>query len=164
MQDEEFQSRLNAAVLAAFDALLMEIGRETPYAIALFTCESAMSIGFAATTEEHLAIREVDVDDAAYYRWSTAEWRNEGWRADLFESFTRSPHAETGDFDTHFDGILEAMQMALANRRSKRALQLEDVTLFATVTDDDVAEDVENRTAKVLNPPSVAERFHRRYD
>lgn len=164
MHDEDLQSRLNAAVLAAFDAFLVEVAGDTPYAIALVTCESAMSIGFAATTEEHLAVQKVDVNDAAYYRWSTAEWRNEGWRDDLFQDFTRSPHADTGDSGAYFDGIVEAMQMALANLRSEREPHLEGVILFATVTDDDIAEDTENRTAKMLNPPSLAEEFLRHYD
>lgn len=164
MNDEDLQSRLSATLLVAFDALLVEIDGETPYAIALVTCESAMSIGFAATTEEHLAVQEFNADDAAYYRWSTAEWRNEGWRDDLFQDFTRSPRTDTGDPGAYFDAIVEAMQMALANLRSERDPQLEGVTLFATVTDDDIAEDTENRTAKMLNPPSLSEGFLRRYD
>ncbi|WP_254217692.1 DUF4303 domain-containing protein [Burkholderia multivorans] len=40
----------------------------------------------------------------------------------------------------------------------------EKITLFVTISDDDGSVDLENKSAKVLNPPSVFDRFIKRYD
>jgi hypothetical protein len=39
----------------------------------------------------------------------------------------------------------------------------ERITLFVTISDDNGAEELENISAKLLNPPAVFDRFIKRY-
>lgn len=178
MDWDEITTQLEAAVLAAFDALIASLQGQGLYALALVTEDGSMSVGIAANTEEafqeHLkAEREVEGElspqDEAGYRWNTGEWLHEGWRNDLFAALNRvlcdeAVGEETDNVGGHLAKLVETMTAALARLRREREAMLADTILFVTLTDSDEAEGIEDASAQQVNPPMLLDHFLKRYD
>lgn len=59
--------------------------------------------------------------------------------------------------------MTDIMARALRRLRDIYADRLQNVTLFVTVTDYDEAEEIENRSAILINPPGIAQAFVSRF-
>ena len=177
MDWDDITRQLEQTVLDAFDDLIVATEGQRFYALALVTDDGGMSVGLAANTEDAFQQRlqverqedpELSLQDAAWFRWGVGEWRCEGWRDDLFAAVNRRLHDEVvegriDDIDAHLARLVEAMTMALAQLRRERGAQLTDAILFATLTDSDDAETIENNSAQRANPPALVDTFRKRY-
>jgi hypothetical protein len=165
---------LQAASLAAVTKLLAALDGQRLYALALYTSEGGMSVAMAANTEEAYqaymaAAAEEDQrntpEDQAYCRWASSEWALEGWESDLFDGANALIHQEDSrDFDRYFDAVIAAMTAALVGVKATLGERLADVTAFVTVTDCDLAEEIENASAASINAADLADAFRSRFD
>ncbi|KVH35217.1 hypothetical protein WS88_19490 [Burkholderia cepacia] len=116
-----------------------------------------------------------DDEKAPEFTWATAEWAYESAEADSFNPLCKKL-ADTvlGSTipETRFDAFFKALQrdMIEALRQLDQeglfgtGAEREKITLFVTISDDNGAEELENRSAKILNPPAVFDRFINRYE
>ncbi|NGZ77715.1 DUF4303 domain-containing protein [Saccharibacillus alkalitolerans] len=176
---EEWKEELTEALRADFKALSKRIAGETLYAAALVTDSHAGSVYLGVHTEEALRRRidycknEVGIDTpsiAAALRWTPDEWEYSD--GDLAEG--KMPQVSRRLFDRE-DYSIES-QAAFYETASEALRRLDDeelfgtgaareaVTLFLSVTDDDRTDEVENYSAKLLNPEAVYRRFLGRFD
>ncbi|MGF7147978.1 hypothetical protein FHS96_001587 [Sphingomonas zeicaulis] len=161
---------LGAAVIAVTDDLLASIGRQRPYAICLLTDGDGGSVGFWAATEDDFRRRlaaeaqaeEMTPDYEAYLRWTPEEWSEDAHGDGFMRGVSKKLFAEviggTASPD-HFDRTIAAMTDALAHLRAERADALGQVILFASVSDSDDADAIENASVARLNPPALASTF-----
>ncbi|WP_454762214.1 DUF4303 domain-containing protein [Caulobacter segnis] len=165
---------LQAATVAAVDMVSSKLEKQRLYAVCLQTADDGMSVGFCANTEESYAekraaeaeIEDMSPDYAAYLRWTPAEWGYEGFGDDLFADINRDLTAASAavhdDFALYFDHLIRAMTDALAYLRAERALVLDGVTLFVTISDSEAADAVERRSVQRLNRSTLAAEFDQR--
>ncbi|QEI06756.1 DUF4303 domain-containing protein [Pigmentiphaga aceris] len=175
MNWNELENEVYAAAKEVFVNVQNAHPNEQFYAFALYTDSGAMTICPAANSVEgltrELANDETDPDgeEAAYYRWATSEWAYESWQADSFNDICTKlgDIPESEDFAHTQAKVYEVMTNALARLSKEGVFKPQSSgdapVLFVTLTDDDEAEDVENRSAKVLNSPEVFEKFVNRF-
>jgi hypothetical protein len=145
---------------------------ESFYAFAVYTDEDFSGLSPACNSEEPLA-RRIKEDKLtsklhkAYARWLTAEWAYEGEGAEEFSAVDKAIHALKGTYAENRNAITEATIGALLELDSTGFFGVEEerkkVTLILSITDSQDAEKLENESAKLLNPPSVAKKFIDRY-
>lgn len=183
MDWEKLTSDVAAAATAAFASLISEKAGEHFYAFALYTDEYAETISPSAnSTERHEAklrdTGETDELQIAAYKWATAEWAYEAWKSELFTGIRRDlekhrktlPNSET-DHASYKRSVHECMIAALERmdengffaKVAESANGRENVTLFISSSCDDEAFDLENQSAKRLNPEQVYLPFLKRY-
>ena len=151
---------------------------ETFYAFALYTDDGAMTIIPAANSEEGFrrAAEKYGYskpDQLAWIRWSTAEWAYEAAGGEHFDAAHEQlnlPNRDTGPEDkfVHFLGnLIESMVGALKDLDDEgffgEGEASEAVTLFVTISDSDLADAIEERSSRELNPRPVHKRFLKRY-
>ncbi|MBA9898855.1 DUF4303 domain-containing protein [Burkholderia cepacia] len=175
-----FASEIADAARVTYRALIAAHPYEHFYAFALYTDSGAMTVVPAANSDEGLKrIRErmevADDEKAPEFTWATAEWAYESAEADSFNPLCKKL-ADTvlGSTipETRFDAFFKALQrdMIEALRQLDQeglfgtGAEREKITLFVTISDDNGAEELENRSAKILNPPAVFDRFINRYE
>ena len=133
--------------------------------------------------------RETNPAQSNYYRWATAEWAYEAAGSEHFQAAydllnvperydgDGAEEAEEEDPDEAFEEderfvafkkqVIETMVEALSRLDSEGFFGSggvrEEVTLFVSISDSDAAQEVENDSARKLNPPAVYERFAARY-
>lgn len=73
--------------------------------------------------------------------------------------------AKFGEFfkDLQHD-MIEALRLLNQEGLFGTGAEREKITLFVTISDDNGAVQLENESAKVLNPPAVFDRFIKRYE
>ena len=170
---------LSGAVRSDFVELASKAAAEKIYAIALVTDSYMESLYLAIGTEQSLSKQELkyrkeinpDSEDyKAVLRWTPAEWVYDNnslpdSRLRKINNLLRGNVEHTVEFEAAFYGVLSDALAdldrdgVLSKRQSRN-----DVTLFMSISDDDKAEAVEDYSAKILNPPSVYERFSKRFD
>lgn len=175
-----FAQEIRDAARETYRALLAKHPGEHFYAFALYTDSGAMTVVPAANSEEGLQrVRKQmavpDEESATEFRWGTGEWVYECAEAHSFNQLckrladtvlsTDFPAAEFGRFfnDLQRD-MIEALGLLDREGLFGIGAERERLTLFVTISDDNRAEELENVSAKVLNPPAVSDRFIRRYD
>jgi len=177
MNWEKLTSDVVTAASAAFGSLISEKSDEHFYAFALYTDEYAETILPSANSiEQYEAILRksgyTDEESMACYKWGTAEWAYEAWNAKLFTGIYRElenyrktlPESEVA-YASYKNSVHECMISAL-KRMDESGFFVkgrEDITLFISSSDDDEAFDMENQSAKRLNPEQVYTPFLVRY-
>ncbi|OWR32339.1 hypothetical protein CDO73_01650 [Saccharibacillus sp. O23] len=175
----KFTEELVQAVRADFAELVKRIGNEKLYAVALVTDSDAGTVYLGMNTEESLGRRveyykrEGDPDAESYissYRWMPDEWAYSD--GDLEPSQT----VRASRMLSSRDDYSEETQAAFCEAASEALKQLDqeglfsnvadrdELTLFVYMNDDDRSEDIEDYSAKLLNPEPVYLRFKARYD
>jgi hypothetical protein len=166
---------IQAAVLVTFDELILSVGDERLYVICLQTAEDGISIGAGANTEEGYYAKcssEAELEDItpeyrSYLRWAPAEWRFEVIDDSHFSAVNRDLNVLFTDFvsgyTAHFSRLIEIMTDGLAYLRKARAEMLNNVALFVTISDSEIAEDVEQQSAGQLNPQNILNELLTRY-
>ncbi len=174
MDWEKLTSDVVTAATAAFGSLISEKSDEHFYAFALYTDEDAGTIMPSANSiEQYEAIlRDRGGQYPAVYKWSTAEWAYEAWNAKLFAGIYRDlenhrktlPESEEA-YASYKNSVHECMIAALKRMDENGffAKGRENITLFISSSDDDEAFDMENQSAKRLNPEQVYKPFLVRY-
>ncbi|WP_025026055.1 DUF4303 domain-containing protein [Caldalkalibacillus mannanilyticus] len=171
----EITRKIYDSTKRAFWALRNSRASEDFYAYALYTDSSAMTVMPAANSVQGLERRFAEEEDKsaaslAYYKWTTSEWSYEAWHADEFSQISaelrNSPNRNDEDqFRKHvFQSMIEALKKLDDEGFFGKGEAREKLVLFITLTDDDLAEGVENESAKILNHASVYEDFVRRYE
>lgn len=175
-----FARDIRDAARGTYRALLAKHPDEHFYAFALYTDSGAMTVVPAANSEEGLqrvrkrmAVGKEEV--APEFTWATGEWVYESAEADSFNALSKRladavlspsfPAAEFGHFFHELQrDMIEALRMLDQEGLFGIGAERERITLFVTISDDSRAEELENASAKVLNPPAVFDRFIKRYD
>jgi hypothetical protein len=167
------RDEIKDAARQAFEAVRANHPGEQFYTFALYSDESAMTIVPAANSEEALQ-RQVRADGSsapAWLRWSTGEWAYEGEGSEHFDSVSRRinvderyEESEPGAFEAFRDNVYAAMVQALGDLDAEgffgEGEAREAVTLFCSVTDaDENLEQLDNESARQLNPAAVYEKF-----
>jgi len=177
MDWEKLTADVVLAASAAFGSLVSEKSDEHFYAFALYTDEDAFTIEPSANSiERHEAklrdTGETDELQIASNKWATAEWAYEGWNADLFtqiyldlESHRKTLPKSEVDYASYKNSVHECLISALKRMDENGffAKGREDITLFISSSDDDEAFDMENKSARQLNPEQVYSQFMKRY-
>lgn len=180
MDLEKLTSDVVAAATTAFGSLISEKAGEHFYAFALYTDEYAETISPSANSiERHEAklrdTGETDELQIAAYKWATAEWAYEAWQSELFTGICRDlqEHRKTlsnseADYASYKRSVHECMIAALKlmdenGSFAKGGNSREDITLFISSSCDDEAFDMENQSAKRLNPEQICLPFLKRY-
>lgn len=168
---------IERAARSSFSELLTRHGDETFYAFALYTDESCFTVLPAANSLEqyHACVQRMDAtepQERAAYKWSSAEWAYECFAAPSFDGICEQLRERAsmlpGDpvtFATFKAEVHHAMTVALRRLDDggffgeRRA----GLVLFITSSDDEEAQELEEVSARALNPPAVYEAFRRRY-
>lgn len=175
MEFETLSEKISEAARKAFLDLRSSHADEEFYAYALYTDSGVMTVLASANSVQSLEkITEEEEDRSpetlAYYKWATSEWAYEGWRSVEFKEISanlrNSP--DRGPFDKFRKNVFQSMIKALKTLDEEgffgTGAAREKLVLFVTVTDDNEAEAMENASAKILNSPSLYEKFSKRYD
>jgi hypothetical protein len=144
------------------------------YAFSLYTDSDGITVCPAAISTQGLVqiLQAAEVEpgsqDAAYYKWATAEWPYEYWDAQAFNDIcTRlREEEENEDLDAFVAHLVKAMTNALARLREEGVFKHGAdgaPILFVSMSDDDRAEEIEDESAKTLNTPDAYARFAARY-
>jgi Domain of unknown function (DUF4303) len=166
---------IHEAARKVFDDLKKAHPEEEVYAYALYTDSGAMTVLGSANSVrgfEKAISQQPDTSPAtlAYYKWATSEWAYEGWKSSYFNEISEQLRTskDRADFSSFKRNILASMKGALKKLDEEgffgTGAEREKVVLFISVTDDDSAESVENESAILLNPKSIAEKFALRYE
>lgn len=175
MNWDDIESRMVPAVMRAFDDFVAANDTEGLYALCLSVSEDGMGIGLNANTEtcfnkklsSESDIEEITPQYQSYLRWAPAEWCFEGVGNALFQSINDDLSKvvlNEGIDETGFVNLINVMTKSLRSLRHGRGGILENVTLFITVTDSDQATEIENISAKELNPLDIEQLFASRFE
>ena len=133
-------------------------------------CPSANSI------EQHeakiLKRGETDQLSIAAFKWSTAEWAYEFWKAELFtgiykelEKYRKSLPDTKSEEESYKNSVHQCMIAALKQMKERGFFKniSENVVIFISSSNDDEAFDLENYSAKELNSEAAYLSFIERY-
>ncbi|WP_175838229.1 DUF4303 domain-containing protein [Burkholderia anthina] len=176
----DFPREIADAVRVTYRALLAAHPDDHFYAFALYTDSGAMTVVPAANSVEGLKrIRErMEIggdDDAPEFTWATGEWAYESAEADSFNPLCERladtvlgpsiPEAKFGEFFKQLQrDMIEALRLVDQEGLFGTGVERETITLFVTISDDNGATELENESARILNPPAVFDRFIKRYE
>jgi Domain of unknown function (DUF4303) len=174
MDWEKLTDDVVVAATAAFGSLMTEKSDEHFYAFALYTDDHAETISPSANSIERYEakLRGKGKQYAAIYKWETAEWAYEAWKSELFKGIYRDleRHRKTlpeskADRKSYKSSVHKCMISALKRMDENGFFKngREDITLFISSSDDDEAFNMENKSAKRLNPEQVYKPFLVRY-
>lgn len=176
MDWKELTKDIVTAARTSFSELLARHGDETFYAFVLYTDEDCWTVVPAANSlEQHRAkfagSGDADPKTLAYYKWASAEWAYEAYEADAFNAICTRLRDACGSVsdDEAFDAFKANVHNAMID--ALKALDDEgffgkgrdNAVLFITSSDDDGSKAMEDRSARLLNPPEIYEPFLRRY-
>jgi hypothetical protein len=174
MDWQKLTHTIREATRTAFHHLRHKYADESFYAYALYTDSSAMTVVPAANSRQALErtlTSDEDLSDQMirYYKWSTSEWAYEAWDCGAFADICRAVREDrdrSADFATFARSLRQSMINALKDLADEGFFGIErereNVTLFITITDDNRARDIENESARLLNPEIVYEKFFER--
>ena len=182
------RTAIRDAAERAFAGVRQSHPEERFYAFALYTDDGAMTVEPAANSEESFdrkAGGEADPAMRSYYRWATGEWAYEaagGGHFDAVYDLLNAPDRDGGDGEAGpagdggpeefeedeafaaFKGhLIEAMTGALGDLDAVGFFGSGDerrkMALFVSISDSDEATQVENESARRLNPDPVYQQF-----
>jgi hypothetical protein len=167
------------AATIAFSAWRVDHRNEQFYAFVLYTDGDCYTVEAAANSlERHQAslleanVNASDVRMVAGHKWHTGEWAYEGYKDERFNAIYRNleDHRATlsdscEEYAVYKLSVQECMIAALKRLRANGffANMGESIVVFVSSTDDDEAQELENRSAKQLNSDSVYLSFLDRY-
>ncbi|HQU86538.1 MAG TPA: DUF4303 domain-containing protein [Pyrinomonadaceae bacterium] len=109
---EELSKNIKEATREAFKKALAEHGKDQLCGFALYTDESAMSLGATVNTDEHFkAVTKRRPKNKVSYQWSPPEWKEEGFEEEIFEEINDELYdysEELGDNEKEFDEFTQA--------------------------------------------------------
>ncbi len=175
MNWQALESTALTLVTKALQDLSVEYPDEQFYACALYTDSSAMTLAVAVNSIEALEEKfegegeEEREELISYYKWASSEWKYEGWKREYFKDICKALREASDRSDiSHFKEKLHSLMVNVL--RSLRrdvffaSFKIQEPMLFVTVTDDDGAEELENKTAELLNSSEEYNYFIRRFD
>ena len=173
----DLERRVYQATKSAFSSLKNTCPDEEFYVFALYTDSGAMTICPSANSLNGLQdkINQEDEEDRSaevvqYYKWASSEWAYEARGSEEFQDICKSlrESEEWSDFENFQSQVFLTMTNALLSLKNEgffTSFKTQQFpVLFVTITDDNRAEEVENKSAKILNGEPVLNKFLSRYD
>lgn len=176
----EFEVQLLEAVRRDFQELVKLIKDEHLYAISLVTDSYFNSIYLAINTEEALLKQvskyEKDMnlksqEFTVYLKWTPAEWLygnskiSDSKVKQISEMLQHKNFESTIEFEVKFYEVVANVLKVLDEENFFSVSTNRDkLTLFMSMSDDDKAINIENYSAKLLNPEEISNQFAKRFD
>jgi len=175
---EILTEKITKASRTAFKKIQQEKPNERFFAFVLLTLDDVLSCyAYANSYESHRRTIEKynikpETKEEEHYKWSPQEWE--------YECITREKFDEVYDYSEQIlkdiDGdnfyqykldFIECMENALMQLDKEGIFgtgeKRDEITLFLTVSDSFMAEEVEKKSCKKLNSPVVYEVFKKRF-
>ena len=169
---QKLTKQIVEAVTAEMGKILQETGEEQIYTAALVTDSDCITLFLAVNTLEYLETNSgLESED----KWLPDEWGYSDDPGGPLEKISRSLYEYDealggGDNvdekrEAHHRMFFEAVISALEQLKEQKAFgeNTENVTCFFSMSDDERAEELENRSAERLNPPDLFEAFLKRF-
>ena len=180
---ENIKNEIEKAVKKDVRKIFNEVGEERIYAIALVTDSDCVSLYLAVNTYENMKkrdeeyikllqedlseeyIKKVKEGSCSITKWNPAEWGySDGRNSNLVEvSKLLYSEEETNseEYEKHIDLFFEAVTSAFKKLIDLKIFgkNLEDVTFFISISDDERAYEIENFSAQLLNSENVYKEF-----
>lgn len=169
---KEFEEKFKQEFYNDIKNLLEKISNEKVYACAFGTDSDFSTLFLAINTEESLKKHITDMEneglcnsqeDKIYYRWCLSEFKYGNAHFNHIYKLLNS----TENVSDYKDKIVEIIAKTVLSTDSevfKQYGQLkEDITFFVSMTDDDMAEELENQSVIKMTPKDLAKDFLMRY-
>lgn len=180
---KDIANRIEEAVKKDVKGILKEIGEEKVYGIALVTDSDCITLYLALNTYENMKkrdakyiemfhdnlpneqIRNVKDGKTSFVKWVPDEWGySDGQNSELSKIsglLYDKEESNSDEYAKHNDLFFEAVASAFKNLIEANVFgeNMEGVTYFISMTDDDRAIAIENASAKLLNPENVYNDF-----
>ncbi|PQP80851.1 hypothetical protein C0Q44_24175 [Paenibacillus sp. PCH8] len=170
----EFEDHFRAGFLPDLEQTLAKVQHEKVYACAFGTDSDWVTLFMTVNTEESLSKHITDMkeqelcdseQDEIYYRWGCSEYQ---YGEDThFNHISRLLYA-TEEVQKYKDEIIRIIAEVVnetADDVFARYGQVKgDITFFISMTDDDMAEDIENQSVQQMTADSLVSGFLTRYD
>ena len=178
--------KIQQAVKEVMPKILQKAGDETIYTAALVTDSDCITLFLAINTYEYLEKRdqeyleEMDFDlseedqtdleegTASLTKWLPDEWGYSDDDSELFNEisnllFTHDKEQQFDDdaYEEHQNKFFETVTSAFQHLIDEKVFgeHTEEILYFISISDDDNAQELENESAKQLNPPQLYEPF-----
>ncbi|MGG4400973.1 DUF4303 domain-containing protein [Paenibacillus amylolyticus] len=170
----KFENQFRAGFLSDLEQTLSKVQDEKVYACAFGTDSDWVTLFLAVNTEESLAghissMNEQELcdseQDEIYYRWCCSEYQ---YGEDThFNHISRLLYA-TEDVQKYKDEIIRIIAKVVNETAddvfARYGQTKADITFFVSLTDDDLAEEIENQSVHHMTLLSLASKFLKRYD
>ncbi|MDR6719647.1 DUF4303 domain-containing protein [Paenibacillus sp. 2003] len=169
-----FENQFRTGFLPDLEQTLAKVEHEKVYACAFGTDSDWATLFMAVNTEESLAghissMKEQGLcdteEDEIYYRWGCSEYQ---YGEDThFNHISRLLYAteEVQEYKDEIIRIIAKVVNETADDVFARYGQAKaDITFFVSLTDDDLAEEIENQSVHQMTVPSLASEFLKRYE
>ncbi|WP_433746646.1 DUF4303 domain-containing protein [Paenibacillus amylolyticus] len=170
----EFEKQFRAGFLPDLEQTLAKVQHEKVYACAFGTDSDWVTLFMAVNTEESLAahisrMKEQGLcdseEDEIYYRWGCSEYQ---YGEDThFNHISRLLYAteEVREYKDEIIRIIAKVVNETADDVFAQYGQIKaDITFFVSLTDDDLAEEIENQSVHQMTVPGLVSTFLKRYD
>lgn len=170
----EFERRVREGFLQDLEHILSQVAHEKVYACAFGTDGDFITLFLAVNTEESLARHITDMkskglcDDAEseiYYRWSCSEFQY--GEESHFNHISRLLYATEHTYQ-YKDEMVNILAKVVRETNEELFAQYgqvkEDITFFVSMTDDELAEELENQSVALMTNPALIPSFLARYD
>ncbi|MEK5032405.1 DUF4303 domain-containing protein [Paenibacillus sp. FSL R7-0302] len=170
----EFEQRIREGFVADLEAILAEVAHEKVYVCAIGTDSDFVTLFLAVNTEQSLARHIADMtseglcDDAEtelYYKWGISEFQY--GEHSHFNHISRFLYAEDNVYqykDEMVNIIAKVVNETKDDVFTKYNQTKEDITFFVSMTDDELAEELENESVALMTNPELVPEFMARYD
>ncbi len=181
---KNLEHKIEQAVKKDMQKILKEIGNEKIYAVALVTDSDCITLYLAVNTyeflekhdKEYLADMDLSEEDiknlkqgfASLTQWIPDEWgysdNDNSELAKISKQLYENSKSEDFDDEEYEENqklFFETVTSALKHLIEEKVFgeYSEEITYFISMSDDDRAEEIENNSAELLNPPDIYETF-----
>ncbi|PPQ48531.1 hypothetical protein C5G87_11855 [Paenibacillus peoriae] len=169
----EFEERFRAGFLDDLKSILEEVKNEKVYSCAFGTDSDFVTLFLAVNTEESLAKHIINMkaqglcnskEDENYYRWGFCEYQY-GDTTHL-NHISKFLYATENVFD-YKDKMIKIMSKVVKETDDVLFNQFgqskEDIIFFVSMTDDDMAEELENQSVIQMTNAKLVDDFLHRY-
>ncbi|MDQ0660612.1 DUF4303 domain-containing protein [Paenibacillus sp. W2I17] len=170
----EFEIQFRAGFLSDLEQTLAKVQHEKVYACAFGTDSDWVTLFMAVNTEESLSKHITNMkeqglcdseQDEVYYRWGCSEYQY--GEETHFNHISRLLYA-TEEVQGYKDEIIRIIAKVVNETAddvfARYGQAKADITFFVSLTDDDLAEEIENQSVHQMTVPSLASKFLKRYD
>ena len=137
--------------------ILSQTAGENIYAVALVTYSNCCSLFLAVNTVEYL---NNETDRSNDCKWHPDEWGYSDGHGSELVNLSASLWENYSDFpgeEFFFNALISAMQQVKESGIFKD--RADEITFFVSISDDEGAENIEDLSAKQLNPSTLAAAF-----
>lgn len=169
----EFEERFRAGFSEDFKSILEEVKNEKVYSCAFGTDSDFVTLFLAVNTEESLAKHIINMkaqglcdskEDENYYRWGFCEYQYGD--ATHLNHISKFLYATENVLD-HKDEMIKIMAKVVNETDDALFNQFgqskEDIIFFVSMTDDDMAEELEDQSVIQMTNAKLVDGFLHRY-